>query len=413
MSNEEDLRPLCIDTGSYRVRTGFAGEASPRSQFPAIIGDREPTHFIDKNGNVLEKGKSKRGVLTLKYPIEHGVVTNWKGVEKMWNHAFFNELRITPESLQNRCVMLTDAPKIPKKNREKMTEIMFETFNVAGLFVLSAPLAALYAAARTTGIVVDIGYNAAHTVPIFEGKVLPHAVLRLDVAGLELTTYMLTLLNKKGYSFHKERANDMEIVRDIKEKTGYVALDYEWELEKAASSSDLEKNYQIGSTHLKRKAAAAKAFKKKSSSSLTMGKIIAMKADPDKVIEVTVEKERFQCVEALFQPSLVGNSQDGIGELVFNSIMKCDVDIRQALYNNIVLCGGSSLFSGIAERFQKEVKNLAPESMTIKVIAPPNRDIIAWKGAAIMAGLSTFDAMWITRDEYAASGVNIVHRKCT
>jgi actin beta/gamma 1 len=310
----------------------------------------------------------------LTYAVEHGIVDDWDLMEKIWHHTFTNELKAEP-SMHN--VMLTEAPQNPTKNREKMTQIMFETFNVPGFYVAIQAVLSLYSAGKFTGIVFDSGDGVTHLVPIFDGYALPHSVRRINLAGRDLTSYLQKILLERGIDL--KSSAEKEIVKEIKEKVAYVALDFNEEMQKYQSGAAQEVSFDM----------------------------------PDGSV-VNVGNERFRCCEAMFDPSLIGIEQVGVHKLTHESIMSADIDVRKELYQNIILSGGTTMLAGLPERLLKEVQKLAPPNMSqkVKVITPKERKYCVFIGGSVLSSIPSFQQMWITKEEFDESGPSIVHRKC-
>ena len=252
---------------------------------------------------------------------------------------------------------------------------MFETFNTPAMYLAIQAILSVYASGRGSAIIFESGEGVSHILPVFEGYTIPHSILRLDLGGCDLTDYLVKMLGDRGYSF--ATTAEREIVREIKENLCYVASDFKQEMLTTSRSSIIEKDYELPS-----------------------GEVI------------TIGDERFRCSEALFQPSLLEMRCAGIHKFCYDSILKCDMDVRKDMYANIVLSGGNTMFPGIGERMAKEITALAPPTIKIKVIAPPERKSSVWIGGSILASLSTFQQMCIRKQEYDESGPAIIHRKC-
>ena len=363
---DEDKKHIIIDNGSGCCKAGFNEEEMPKV-IPSYIGyplSNEKNEFF-----IGEEAEAIRDKLKLNYPIEQGVVKNWDEMEKIWSHIFINVLKVDPVEHN---IMISDAIMNPTNHRQKMGEIMFENFNIPGLYIAFSPVLSLYNAGKYTGIVVESGEGVTQIVPYLEGLPINNALIRLDFGGRDLTEYMIRLLIETGNFF--STSNEKEIVRTIKEKACCTALDFEYEL-KTIEPFD----YEL----------------------------------PDEK-HVVVKDQRIRCSEALFKPSMIGKEFKGIAESCYNSIEKCKVDIRKDFYNTIILSGGSTLFNGLPERFTKEIKALASESMKeeVRIIASPQREFGTWFGGSILSSISTFDSLWITKSEYEESGPDIILKKC-
>ena len=369
-------KPLVIDNGTGFTKNGFAGEDQPRSVFPTIIGYpkyqiimTDVEHYV-REYYIGEEAINLRGVLKLVYPVEHGQVQDWDAMERIWHYTFYNDLRVNPNE---HPILLTEPPLNKNQNKEKMAELMFDTFNVPAMYISMQAILSLYASGRTTGIVVDSGDGVTHIVPVYEGFAIAHAIHRSDIGGRDVTDYLRRLLRQRGYSLSSSA--EREIVRDIKERLCYVALDPEKELKLAEKVSGMEKTYTL----------------------------------PDGET-LTIGAERFMAPELFFNPGAIGSEENALDELIYRSIQNCDVDLRRDLYANIVLSGGSTMFPGLKERLHKELTELVPETMEVKIIAPPERRYSVWIGGSILSSLKTFAKLWVTKKEYKEIGTTAVYR---
>lgn len=370
-----DNQAVVIDNGTGLIKAGIAGNDAPSASFPSCVGVPRHKTLIGSDGKDIYVGKDaieKKGVLNLNYPVEHGVVTNWDYMTKIWNYTYFNELRVDPTE---QPVHLTEAPKNPKNNREQMMQIFFEEFSVPSFYVSIQAVLSLYASGKTTGLVFDAGDGVTHLVPVYEAYSLQHAISRMDLAGRDLTYFLKDILTESGISLTSTA--ELEIVKDIKEKKCYVALDYESEMHEFDSGDSKTTMYEM----------------------------------PDGQT-VKIGNQQIKCAEALFKPNLLGKDFGGVHQTAFNCVQKCDVDLRRTLLGNIILSGGTTMFPGLADRLSKEISSLVPPSVKVKVVAPNERKYSVWIGGSVLSTLATFQTMWITRQEFDENGNVIVHRKC-
>ena len=363
---EEENAAVVLDNGSGMIKAGFAGEKAPRAVSPTVGAQT-------KDGYVTgAKALLQGSIVQINRPVTSGFVTSWDDMIKVWSGVMKDELSVAPE---DHGIILTDPPMDARENREKMTQTFFETFHAPRFHVANSAVLALYASGRTTGVVCEIGHDMTSVVAVHKGRVVLESAMHLDVAGEAITSFLEKLLAEKKGSV----AGGHAAVNAMKEAVGEVmSFETAQILSKGGAVEDKPVKYEL--------------------------------ADGEVVV---VGAERFLAPEALFKPNLLGLEQDGIHTTVYNSIMRCDEGLRTELYGNVVMSGGSTMFNGIPERLQKELALLAPDSMTIKIVAPPERQYSVWLGGSILSSLSTFEEMWITKDEYDESGPGIVHRKCT
>lgn len=347
-----EIVSVAIDAGSCETRAMLSSMELPEV-FPSLIG--RPRHagvmvgMGKKDAYVGMEAASKRGILTLKRPIERGLVVNWDDMEKLWHHTFYNELRVAPEE---HCIVVTEAIFNPKAHREKVVQIMFETFNCPALFLVSHPVAALFSSFLTTGLVVDIGSSLTHIVPVVDGMIVPHAVTRLPFGGDNLTDRLAQLAQHSV-----ENYTAREAVEKMKKAMCAVAIDCE--------------------------------------------------RDVVPVEAAAIGRARYDCPEMLFKPRLADIEAEGIPSAIVSSVSKCEADVQKALFANILVTGGSSALPGLASRLAAELQSLV--TLKVSLLAPCQH--ASCFGASNISRVLPEQA-WIPQAAYDEIGPSIVHSMC-
>ncbi|XP_044009682.1 actin-related protein 2 isoform X3 [Aphidius gifuensis] len=396
--DDKGRKVIVCDNGTGFVKCGYAGANFPAHIFPSIVG-RPIIRAVNKIGDIDVKdvfnmpdlmigdeASKLRSLLEINYPMQNGIVRNWEDMCHVWDYTFGKEkLDINPKECK---ILLTEPPMNPTTNREKMIEVMFEKYQFAGVYIAVQAVLTLYAQGLISGVVVDSGDGVTHICPVYEEYALPHLTRRLDIAGRDITIYLIKLLLLRGYAFN--HSADFETVRMLKEKLCYVGYNIETEEKLAVETTVLVESYTL----------------------------------PDGRV-IKVGGERFAAPEALFQPHLINVEAPGIAELVFNTIQSADIDMRSELYKHIVLSGGSTMYPGLPSRLEREIKQLYLQRVLkndtsklgkfkIKIEDSPRRKDMVFMGGAVLADLTkNRDSFWIMREEYEEKGLSVLKKLTT
>ena len=384
-----DLSKIIVcDNGTGFVKCGYAGTNFPSHIFPSLIGRpiiRSTTKVNNievKDLMVGEDASALRQLLEISYPMKNGIVRSWDDMKHIWDHTFYEKLQIDPKQCK---VLLTEPPMNPTKNREKMVEVMFETYQFDGVYVAIQAVLTLYAQGLLTGVVVDSGDGVTHICPVYDGYSLPHLTRRLDVAGRNITEYLIKLLLLRGYAFN--HSADFETVRMMKENMCYVAYNPLQETKLATETTVLVESYTL----------------------------------PDGRV-VKIGGERFEAPEVLFQPHLIDVDGVGVTELLFNTIQAADIDLRSELYKHIVLSGGTTMYPGLPSRMEREIKQLYLHrtlkgdtskigKFKVRIEDPPRRKHLVFLGGAVLGEiLASRPETWMTRSEYQEKGIKVLEK---
>ncbi|CAG8569893.1 10638_t:CDS:2, partial [Paraglomus brasilianum] len=379
---DDASKTLVIDNGTGFVKVGYAGSNFPQHVFPSVVG-RPILRAEEKIGSVEirdimvgDEAAELRSILQMSYPMENGIVKKWDDMRHLWDYTLFQKLKCDPKECK---VLLTEPPMNPLSNRREMVRVMLEEYGFKGVYVSIQAVLTLYAQGLMTGVVVDSGDGVTHIVPIFDGYALPHQTRRLDVAGRDVTRYLIKLLLLRGYAFN--RTADFETVRQMKEKLCYVSYDLQLDQKLATETTVLVENYTL----------------------------------PDGRV-IKVGSERFEAPECMFQPHLIDVDQPGVAEMLFSAINDAALDVRPELYRHIVLSGGSSMYPGLPSRLEKELKQLYLErvgggdgsklqKLKIRIEDPPRRKHMVFLGGAVLANImKDRESWWITKQEWEEMG---------
>ena len=370
-------QPVVIDLGTAAIRAGFGGEDRPSVTLRSVVGRPKLPRVLaggalaDASEFVGRRAEEHRGALQLSRALEHGAVTSWRDLEVLWAALYdAAHLKVRAEA---HPVLLAEAPLTSRAQRERCAQILIEQLQVPALHACPSPPLSLYATGRTTGLVLDCGEGASHATPVYEGFALPHAVLRADLGGRDVTERLALLLRKQGTVLHT--GAELETVAAAKEACCFVSA-----LPAQDEAAVADRRF------------AAQEFR------LPDGQRLALGA------------ERFRAPELLFRPALGGLECRGVAELVAGAVLRCDLDLRATLLQSIVLAGGSSTCRGFGARLLTEVRKLQPApDVKLRVWAPSDRALLTWLGGSILASLSTFKSLWVTKDRFLEEGPRCLH----
>lgn len=359
----EPAKTVVVDCSSTRCRVGYAGDQNFK-QFEAVVGQPRFHTLIPsiKPPKYVGEEVFSRRPMPLSYPVRDGIITDWENIEEVWKHSF--GIRINPEE---HAILLTDSSLNSNENKQKMTEIMFEKFNVGSTFIASRQALSLYSEGKLNGVVVSSGSSNTKIVPILDGKVFKNNI-HTTIGGSFISNYLNQLLSNKGHNFITR--DERSVVENIKEECCYIAQDFAAEICK----DFLNDSYEL----------------------------------PDGMI-ISLGDEQFTCGEAFFEPKLANSDSIGIHHLLNQCVNEFEIEYRSELYNNIMLSGGSTNFKGFTDRLQKEFQTIAPDHFNI--IAPEKRECSAWLGGSMYASNPINLSKWVTKDEYNEFGVEILQKK--
>ncbi|RNA45101.1 actin [Brachionus plicatilis] len=356
------MKALVLDCGSDSIKAGLSGDSEPSLLLSTNMALNKSHE--SKIGNI---GQERRDILRLNCPINRGFITNWNDMEKIWSFVF-DEIKVDPD---NQPIFLSESPCCSRSQRERITELMFEKFTVPSMSMQLQSVLSMLSTGLESGIIVECGDGLTQILPMFKNLAVSNAFARIELGGTDLSDYLFNLMNAK-----ESVIPNRNVSKEIKEKFCYVSTDIKNE-SKAPSeklSACLDYNLPDGKT-------------------------------------LSISKERFLVPEALFDPSSIGFLLPGIHQVCLKATKKCETNIQKSLFENIVVTGGTTLLPGFTERFQKEMKKIAPWRTSVKVTLHPKPKYSAWLGGSILTSLPNFENILIHKKDYDEFGSWVIQKK--
>jgi actin-related protein len=314
--------PVILDIGSAYTKLGFAGEPSPRFVFPTITGkEKYKSVMVDvgaRNTYIGSDAAKMRGVLKIKYPIERGAIMDWNDYYEILNYCFYSLLRIP--NLSEYPVLYTEPPFLQKETKEYIARVFFETHRVKSLIMIPTPILSIFGVGLTTGLVVESGDGVTWICPVINGEIVDQAVQKLPLAGTDINQHLKNLLMREGINIESSAVD--EIIKDIKEKNCYFALDPD-------KPPELKESF---------------SFAMPDGSNIKIPHYIFHEAP-----------------EVLFNPQLIGYTMMNIPEAIIAALQGIDDHYWSDLLSHIVISGGNVSYSGFEERLRLELNKILPQ----------------------------------------------------
>ncbi len=430
----QELGAIVADIGSSTARIGFAGSDLPQAYFQCAVGNKvevpsSSSSKVSSSGYEHDLSLFREG-MSVQYPVKDGLISDWDAYESIWRYSLD---RYTRADSRETPMIIAEKPYNPPENRLKLTELMFERFNIPALFVAKDAVLACYACGRTTGLVVDCGGSGCTVTPVQDGWVETRGLNRSAIGGLYMDSYMADLLRKWRPSnvplplFRLERTLSQGLNRVITSKPRA--------LQNVHATYDAYMSMELGREMKESISRVAESSLLEMESKLANIPLNQYELPDGTLIDVGLE--RFAASELLFDSAPVdldsqyvralgvhctrdgalAASKDGLISMAADSVFRCDYELQTALVSNLIVSGGCSVPDNMPERIRADLESMLKISVPtcrVKVTAsaPNERAICPWLGASILGSLGSFQEMYISKREYDEFGPNIVEKKC-